>query len=224
MINMQNMMELLPPPPSKDDPNLYMNTLKIPIFGRIQFNRDREGQLLASCVLAYWCYGTFSTLFVILIPAYNDDTVSWPVYYGFILVSFLCLMSFLRSSLTNPGRIPVYSETGADSSNWNKCRSCSRMRPPRAHHCRRCGGYLHQTWHMVNVPFVYPVCQHDVHDDGTILAATRQHSHDDACRNATTPTESYAVMAWLYFGCFLLVDEGHFSLWVLCILSETVYS
>ncbi|RUS88583.1 hypothetical protein EGW08_003683 [Elysia chlorotica] len=138
MINMQNVMELVKPPDSSDVVECNQNSIKVPLLGRIHFVQDSQGRLFASCVLAYWVYGTFSTLFIILIPAYNDNTISWPVYYGFLLVSALCLMSFLRSSLSNPGRIPTYSETASNSSEWSRCRTCCQMRPPRSHHCRRC--------------------------------------------------------------------------------------
>ncbi|CAL1528112.1 unnamed protein product [Lymnaea stagnalis] len=138
MINMDNVMDMVSPPVETNNNNAK-HSLKLPIFGRVQFVRDREGQMCAAIVLAYWTYGTFIPLFIILIPRYEDGLISLPVFLGFLTVSVLCLLSFFRSSLTNPGRIPEFSAAEDKDSNWSKCRVCNQMRPPRAHHCRRCG-------------------------------------------------------------------------------------
>ncbi|GFS02488.1 palmitoyltransferase [Elysia marginata] len=79
---MQNVMEVVTPPASTNVVDSSHNTINIPVIGRIHFVQDSEGRFFSSCVLAYWVYGTFSTLFIILNPAYNDATISWPVYYG----------------------------------------------------------------------------------------------------------------------------------------------
>jgi palmitoyltransferase len=101
--------------------------------------RDKEGQTYASFVLAYWIYGTFSTFFIILLPGYEDGFISAFTFYGYLLISALCLISFVRASLSNPGSVPRILGSVGEESNWNKCHTCGRMRPPRAHHCRRCG-------------------------------------------------------------------------------------
>ncbi|XP_013078289.1 palmitoyltransferase ZDHHC21-like isoform X1 [Biomphalaria glabrata] len=133
MINMNNIMNLIPS--HKEE-----STLHLPCLGRVHVVSDREGRCYASIVLAYWLYGTFAPLFIIVKPAYEDGVISWFVVYGYYLVSALCLLSFLSASLKNPGNIPSYTGTENEAdTKWNKCKVCNQMRPPRAHHCRRCG-------------------------------------------------------------------------------------
>ncbi|XP_005096081.1 probable palmitoyltransferase ZDHHC21 [Aplysia californica] len=143
MIKSENIMGILQPPvPETDEApenDVTNNTITLPLWGRLHFVRDSQGQLFVSGVVAYWMFGTFSTIFVLLHPAYEDGHVSLPVVYGFYAVSGLCLLSLMRASLTNPGRIPSYDFSKHAETGWTLCQRCNRMRPPRSHHCRRCG-------------------------------------------------------------------------------------
>ncbi|KAH9523710.1 Palmitoyltransferase zdhhc21 [Bulinus truncatus] len=132
MINMHNVLNLIP---SRTEES----TAHVPCLGNVHIVRDREGRCYASILLAYWLYGTIVPIFLVLKPAYDDGVISIVVVYGFYVVSALCLLSFLSASLKNPGKIPNFTGTENDVSDWNRCKVCNQMRPPRAHHCRRCG-------------------------------------------------------------------------------------
>ncbi|XP_059163091.1 palmitoyltransferase ZDHHC21-like [Physella acuta] len=114
------------------------NSIKLPIFGRVHIVKDKEGHLCALFVVAYWVYGTLSTLCIAILPACQDGHLPYLFAYVFVLISAMCILSFLRASLTNPGQLPYFTGSETDAADWNECRSCHKMRPPRAHHCRRC--------------------------------------------------------------------------------------
>ncbi|BFZ16712.1 hypothetical protein BsWGS_19751 [Bradybaena similaris] len=135
MIDVGNIMNIKLP----DNNDISHNSLNIPLIGRVHFVRDQEGQYYSLMVLAYWFYGTLSALLIIVIPRFEDGVISASVLYGYLLVAVLCLLSFIRASLTNPGQVPAYLGSEGAQTNWNKCQTCGRMRPPRSHHCRRCG-------------------------------------------------------------------------------------
>ncbi|XP_070194296.1 palmitoyltransferase ZDHHC21-like [Littorina saxatilis] len=111
-----------------------------PLIGRIHIVKDRSGQMQVGGILLYWVYGTFCTLFLVLLPQYYDQRIPASLVICFMSVCILCLLSLLKASLTNPGRIPLITEdSNIDTSDWTFCRNCNRQRPKRAHHCRRCG-------------------------------------------------------------------------------------
>lgn len=130
MLNIMNNVK----PPIID--NSTSNTINIPLFGRLHFIHDRDGQMFLCCVLAYWVLGVFPMCYILLWPAYEDGNIPLIVVYGYYAVAALCLLSLLRSSFTNPGRVPTYDP--AKHKGWCMCGKCGKMRPPRAHHCRRC--------------------------------------------------------------------------------------
>ena len=52
----------------------------LPLIGRVHIVNDACGLFQVGFVLVYWVYGTFSTLYIILLPQYNDARVpSWVV-------------------------------------------------------------------------------------------------------------------------------------------------
>ncbi|KAL8577775.1 hypothetical protein ACOMHN_001644 [Nucella lapillus] len=111
----------------------------VPFIGRLHLVRDSGGVLQVAFVLAYWMYGSFTTLFIILLPQYHDGRIPYSIIVSYMAVSVLCLLSLVKASLTNPGRVPLDSEASAlDTSDWTFCKVCDRKRPKRAHHCRRC--------------------------------------------------------------------------------------
>ena len=70
----------------------------LPFIGRIRFVRDTAGIIQFSVIVAYWIYGTFSTLFVILLPQYHDSNIS-----VFILACKLYFIKLLNYSLKMHG-------------------------------------------------------------------------------------------------------------------------
>lgn len=137
---MRNVMNLIPPPPPpKSDYSDTVVVRTLPLIGRVHLVNDTNGILQLAFVFAYWVYGTFSTLYIILLPQYDDGNIPLSIVISFMVVSIMCLLALIKASITNPGRIPLLSnDTSIDTSTWNFCRSCNRKRPPRAHHCRRC--------------------------------------------------------------------------------------
>lgn len=119
-------------------PDKNPNTWNIPLFGEIQFVRDKDGILLLLAIVAYWVYGIWSSYYVIIEPHWRDGYIAdWVVYYHFI-VAILCLVSLFRATTVNPGKVPPVDEKFARQHKWEPCPTCGRWRPPKAHHCRRC--------------------------------------------------------------------------------------
>lgn len=111
----------------------------LPLIGRVHIVNDPNGIMQIGFVLAYWVYGTFVTMFNILMPQYAEDNIPFSIIFMYMCVSALCLLSLIKASITNPGRIPLISDDpAADTSDWTFCKTCNRKRPKRAHHCRRC--------------------------------------------------------------------------------------
>ena len=62
------------PRPSGDySESIMVQTL--PLIGRVHIVNDRDGMIQISFVLLYWVYGTFCTLYIILLPQYNDGRI-----------------------------------------------------------------------------------------------------------------------------------------------------
>ncbi|XP_076462420.1 palmitoyltransferase ZDHHC21-like [Babylonia areolata] len=124
---------------SSAEPTDSSMAITLPMIGRVHFVKDRSGFLQVCFVFAYWVYGSFSTLYIILLPQYNDGRIPYSIVVSFMLVSVMCLLSLVKASFTNPGTIPSPGEEACfDTSNWTYCKICNRKRPSRAHHCRRC--------------------------------------------------------------------------------------
>ncbi|XP_060577614.1 palmitoyltransferase ZDHHC21-like [Ruditapes philippinarum] len=116
----------------------YPNAVNIPLYGEIQFVRDKDGMLLLSAIVAYWIYGIWSSYYVIIEPHWRDGLIpDWIVYYHFI-VAILCLVSLFRASTENPGKVPFVEEKFAQLNSWEPCPTCGKWRPNKSHHCRRC--------------------------------------------------------------------------------------
>lgn len=60
--------------------NIAVKTL--PLIGRVHFVKDTNGIMQVSLIFAYWVYGTFSTLFIILLPQYHDGRVPAFIIYS----------------------------------------------------------------------------------------------------------------------------------------------
>ncbi|KAL5022709.1 hypothetical protein ScPMuIL_001864 [Solemya velum] len=70
---------------------------------------------------------------------YNDHRVSGSFIVIYMTISCMCLCSLFRASTTNPGRVPLLSNSDdSGTEGYQVCKVCRLKRPPRAHHCRRC--------------------------------------------------------------------------------------
>ncbi|XP_071119608.1 uncharacterized protein [Haliotis cracherodii] len=105
MRNAGELMELLQLPDKIPRP-LAVSTMRCPLLGRIHFVRDPKGIMQLLCVFIYWLYGTFSSLFIIILPRYAEGYISGIFVTAFMSISLLCLTSLVRVSTLNPGRIP----------------------------------------------------------------------------------------------------------------------
>ena len=48
---------------------------RIPLIGRVHFVNDRGGIMTLAFTTFYWIYGTFVSMYIILLPQYNDGHV-----------------------------------------------------------------------------------------------------------------------------------------------------
>ena len=53
--------------------------LKVPVLGRIHYVFDIQGFMQIGFIVFYWIYGTSTSMFVVLIPMYNDGKVPFPL-------------------------------------------------------------------------------------------------------------------------------------------------
>lgn len=78
--NIRNMFPARPVHKSDYSENIAVKTL--PLIGRVHFVKDTNGIMQVSLIFAYWVYGTFSTLFIILLPQYHDGRVPAFIIYS----------------------------------------------------------------------------------------------------------------------------------------------
>ncbi|XP_074643781.1 palmitoyltransferase ZDHHC21-like [Tubulanus polymorphus] len=100
---------------------------------------DVYGYMGIGTVIFYWVYNTYLTMNIVLIPNYNEQKISalFILIYSFIAVG--CIVSLLKATFSNPGRVPSQEELmELDEEDRNVCPICEKLRPSRAHHCRRC--------------------------------------------------------------------------------------
>lgn len=53
--------------------------LKVPFIGRVHYVYDIQGFMQIGFIFFYWIYGSFTSLFVVLLPMYNDGKVPLPL-------------------------------------------------------------------------------------------------------------------------------------------------
>ena len=53
--------------------------LKVPCLGRVHYVYDIQGFMQIGFIFFYWIYGTSTSMFVVLIPMYNDGKVPLPL-------------------------------------------------------------------------------------------------------------------------------------------------
>ena len=58
--------------PNKSSHYKDTSMLKVPVFGRIHYVYDIQGFMQIGFIFFYWIYGTSTSMFVVLIPMYND--------------------------------------------------------------------------------------------------------------------------------------------------------
>lgn len=116
----------------------------------IKFTIELIGILHIGFIVLYWVYGSWGTLYFVLLPHYRENHVSLLSIILFCMISLFCILSLIRASITNPGKVPdsqVYEpmKNTVDTLGIqmptepeNFCDKCKKRKPDRAHHCRRC--------------------------------------------------------------------------------------
>ena len=64
--------------PSSDSSDSNM-ALTLPMIGRVHIVNDSNGRMQLGFVFAYWVYGTFCTLFIVLLPQYEDGRIPYSI-------------------------------------------------------------------------------------------------------------------------------------------------
>ena len=65
--------------PNKSSHYRDTSMLKVPVFGRIHYVYDIQGFMQIGFIFFYWIYGTPTSMFVVLIPMYNDGKLPFPL-------------------------------------------------------------------------------------------------------------------------------------------------
>ena len=105
---------------------------------RYWFNkRDNPGAVMSTLLWALTLYSDVVVLYVALIGGWG--VYNAPIYF---VLSFMALVSQLKTMFTNPGAVPRHaqpliraSESGIPET---ICGRCDAYKPPRSHHCRIC--------------------------------------------------------------------------------------
>ncbi|KYO42856.1 palmitoyltransferase ZDHHC21 isoform B [Alligator mississippiensis] len=114
--------------------NLYAMGLQI------HFVVDPQGWCCMGIIIFVWLYNTVFIPKVILFPHYEEGHISAVAILCYYLCSLFCIVSLLRSSVADPGKLlenPKIPLTEREF--WELCNKCNMMRPKRSHHCSRCG-------------------------------------------------------------------------------------
>jgi len=80
-------------------------------------------------------------LFSVTSPGSLTKDEAWK--FNFLVVC--TAITYARTWLTDPGRIPLNWAPAVGSKDDNRtrwCRRCESFKPPRAHHCKTCGRYV----------------------------------------------------------------------------------
>ncbi|XP_031569323.1 palmitoyltransferase ZDHHC3-like isoform X2 [Actinia tenebrosa] len=114
------------------------------------FRRDPCG--ICCIILTYSAviYADYCIVNHVVIPTISDSIWGTIHVIIFNIIAFLLLFSHSRASFSDPGVVPLPTESldfseinkARNSENgeseWTACTKCEAYRPPRAHHCRIC--------------------------------------------------------------------------------------
>ncbi|KAI6222109.1 Palmitoyltransferase [Aphelenchoides besseyi] len=126
---------------------------------------DCCGLLCTLLVYFCMCYANYAVIFWMVLPTFTSFYSFFHIT-SFAILSFLAILSHLRTMLTDPGVVPICRnadnpqkreqaddeddyDSGSDydfvtrkkhfvGEDWTICSRCESYRPPRAHHCRIC--------------------------------------------------------------------------------------
>lgn len=101
---------------------------------------DPQGWICVGMIVFIWLYNTLFIPKLILFPRFEEGHVSAAAIWAYYLSSLLCVISLLRASTADPGKLPESPKIPlSERDQWELCSKCNLMRPKRSHHCSRCG-------------------------------------------------------------------------------------
>ncbi|XP_053888641.1 palmitoyltransferase ZDHHC21 isoform X2 [Malaclemys terrapin pileata] len=107
---------------------------------QIHFVIDPQGWCCMGMIIFVWLYNTLFIPQIILFPHYEEGHTSAAAILCYYLVSLFCIVSLLRASIADPGKLPERPKIPlTEREFWELCNKCNMMRPKRSHHCSRCG-------------------------------------------------------------------------------------
>ncbi|XP_062905197.1 palmitoyltransferase ZDHHC21 isoform X1 [Mobula hypostoma] len=115
---------------------------------RVHFIHDPQGWCCISIITFIWLYNTYYIPKLILFPHYEEGHTPAAMIVLYYLVSLFCVISLVRASIADPGRLSQNPEFPySERQNWEICNKCNQMRPKRSHHCSRCGHCIRKMDH-----------------------------------------------------------------------------
>ncbi|XP_019373116.1 PREDICTED: palmitoyltransferase ZDHHC21 isoform X2 [Gavialis gangeticus] len=122
---------------------------------QIHFVVDPQGWCCMGIIIFVWLYNTVFIPKVILFPHYEEGHISAVAILCYYLCSLFCIVSLLRSSVADPGKLPENPKIPlTEREFWELCNKCNMMRPKRSHHCSRCGHCVRRMDHHCPCPGV----------------------------------------------------------------------
>ncbi|XP_072877713.1 palmitoyltransferase ZDHHC21 isoform X3 [Chlorocebus sabaeus] len=107
---------------------------------RIHFVVDPHGWCCMGLIVFVWLYNFVLIPKIVLFPHYEEGHIPGILIIIFYGIAIFCLVALVRSSITDPGRLPENPKIPhGEREFWELCNKCNLMRPKRSHHCSRCG-------------------------------------------------------------------------------------
>jgi len=108
---------------------------------------DRNGLLCFTFILASWLYSLY-TLTYVIIPNFYDNEYQFYMICVVVVICGMNLATILHANRSDPGK--VFRVGNADALGWKYCDICQNHKPPRSHHCSRCGRCSRKMDHHCN--------------------------------------------------------------------------
>lgn len=215
------------------------------------FNRDPLGIASSVCVYILLVFGDYAIVYYVLEYGKHEGLSR---SFGALLCHFLAIMaviSHIRAAVSDPGYVPL-SKTKIDFSSdlekadpnqkkkkkkkepppifeWTVCTRCEIYRPPRSHHCRKCGrcvrrmdhhcpwinncvGELNFKYFFLFVVYGGFLCLY-----GFVLISVEWFWHQDKSQDSTDKViTTIAFFEAVIFGLFILVVGSGQVMAILC--------
>ncbi|XP_065055906.1 palmitoyltransferase ZDHHC3-like [Rhopilema esculentum] len=208
------------------------------------FRKDPCG--ITCLVITYGCvlYCDYCIIDHVILPTFSSSL--WGAFHATMFNSFLFLLAYshLKASFCDPGVVPLpYARLDFSDiqkakkkkprkaeSEWGVCSKCEAYKPPRAHHCRICNRCIKKMDHhcpWINncvgeqnqkffILFLFYTGISSIYGLSLGVFSLFKRCHD--C------TDKYEIGTRIFHVVILLVVCSLFSLFVLCIMYDQIYS